>query len=106
MSCRNRGKMAGELLVVRCTLTGSRWGIARGRLGGRKSDRDASVLAIQCRRGFVVEPYPALAEVTEAQRGAGRDGHRCAAGAVRPPPQRMGEGIPVVEITHHRHGPA
>src|SRR5271165_4197271 len=73
---------------------------------GPGSDRDAGVLAVPCRGGFVVEPYPALGEVAEAQRGAGRDGHRGAAGAVRPPPQWMGEGIPVVEITHHRHSPA
>src|SRR3984957_1057406 len=38
------------------------------------------------------------------QCGAGLDGHRSAAGAVRAPPQRVGEGVPLVEVAHHGHG--
>src|SRR5215831_2000807 len=67
------------------------------------SDGEAGVPAVPGGSGFVVEPYSALGEVTETQHAADRDGHSGAAGAVRPPLERMGEGVPVVEITHHRH---
>ena len=76
------------------------------RVPGPESDRDAGAVAVPDGGCFVVEPYPALGEVAEVQHAAGLHGHRGAAGAVGPPPQRMGEGIPVVEVTHHGHGPA
>jgi hypothetical protein len=74
--------------------------------GDRGLDRDVCALAVRCLGGFVVEPYPALGEVTEVQCAASFDSHRGALNAVCPLLQWMGEGIPVVEITHHRYGPA
>ena len=68
------------------------------------SDRDGHVVAVRHRQALVVEPFPAFGEVTEVQRAAGRDRDRGAAGAVRAPPQRVGEGIPVIEVADHRHG--
>src|ERR1700722_14490640 len=74
--------------------------------GGRArtgSDRDGHVLAVRRGEGLVVEPSPAFGEVAEMQRAAGRNRHRRAASAVRAPPQRVGEGIPVVEAADHRY---
>src|SRR5215813_1347324 len=68
-------------------------------------DRDVSAAGILARDGFVVEPDPALGQVPEVKCAAGWDGHSRAAGAVRPPPQGMGERIPAVEVTYHRHRP-
>src|SRR5262252_3890935 len=73
--------------------------------GDRRSDRDVSASGILVRDRFVVEPDPALGQVAEVQGRTRSDGHRRAAGAVRPPPQWMGERIPGVEVTHHRDGP-
>src|ERR1700683_2146011 len=71
---------------------------------GPGSDRDRHVLAVRNGDCVVVEPLPALGEVTEVQRAAGRDGHGSAAGAVRAAPQRVRERVPVVEVADHRPG--
>src|SRR3984893_7303710 len=67
------------------------------------SDRDGHVVAVRRRQALVVDPFPAFGEVTEVQRAAGRNRYRGAAGAVRAPPQRVGEGIPVIEVADYRH---
>src|SRR5712691_2542726 len=72
-------------------------------LGWAKSEREEGPEGVMSFRGFVVEPYAALREVTEAERAAGRDAHHAAAGAVPAPAQRMGERIPVVEVADDRH---
>jgi hypothetical protein len=72
----------------------------------RGLDRDACAQAVRCVGGFVVEPYPALGEVTEVQCAASLDSHRRATNAVCSLLQWMGEGVPVIEITHHGYGPA
>jgi len=58
------------------------------------------------RDGLVVEPDSAFGQVAEVQRAAGWDGHRGAAGAVRPAAQWMRERIPAVEVTYHGYGPS
>jgi len=75
-----------------------------GSMGSRPgSDRDGDVPAVGPGEGFVVEPPSAFGEVAEVQRAAGRDRHRGAPGTVRAPPQRVGEGVPVVEVADHRY---
>jgi hypothetical protein len=67
------------------------------------SDRDRGVPAVGCGEGLVVEPSSALGEVAEVQRAADRNRHRSAPGAVRAPPQRVGQRVPVIEVADHRH---
>src|SRR6516162_757553 len=77
-----------------------------GRLAtGWRLDREVSAVGVFMRDGFVVEPDSAFGQVAEVQRTAGWDGHRGAAGTVRPAAQWMGERIPAVEVTYHGHGP-
>src|SRR5581483_463971 len=77
----------------------------RGPAPVRGSDRDDGVPARQV-DGLVVEPHPALGQVTELQGAPGLHRHRRAPGLVRALAQRVGVRVPVVEVPHHGDRPA
>ena len=53
----------------------------------------------------VVEPVAACGQVAEAQRASGRGADHGAPATVRALPQRVREGVPVVEVADYGYGP-
>src|SRR6266511_3840802 len=62
----------------------------------------ADAVGLEGLGGWVVVPAATLGEVAERESAPARQGHHGAAGAVTAWPQRVGEGVPVVEVADHR----